>query len=52
MTHPWPPEIVDNEFHHLPLAGVASNWIIMVGFHYVESELTIVGDIDLSSVEY
>ena len=31
---------------------VAGDWIVMVGLYYVKSELTIVGDIDFSSVEH
>ena len=27
-------------------------WVVMVGLHNVESELTVMGDINLASVEY
>ena len=51
-AHPWPPEVVSDKFHCLPLARVASNWVVMVGFHYVKPQLIIMGDIELSPVEY
>jgi len=51
MAHPWPPEVSGNKFHHLPSARVASDWVVVVGFHYVQPELTISDDVDLSSVE-
>jgi len=41
----------------MPCSGLSlvtksgSKWVVMVVFHYVKPELTIMGDIDLSSVE-
>jgi len=51
-AHPWPPEVVSNQFCCLPLARVAHNWVIVVGLHYVKPQLTVMGDIDISSMEY
>ena|SRR5882724_4053958 len=51
-AHPQPPEIVGDKLHHFLLAGVASNHVVMVSFHYVEPELNVVGDVYISPVEY
>ena len=51
-THPCPPKVMGNEFCSLPSSGVASHWIVMVSLHNVEPELIVLGDIDISSVEY
>ena len=51
-THPCPPKVMGNEFCCLPSSGVASHWIVMVSLHDVEPELIVLGDVDLSSVEY
>jgi len=52
MAHSWPREVVSDQFGCFPQARVAHDWVVMVGFHYVELQLTITGDIDLSSIEY
>jgi len=52
VAHPWPPEIASDKFHCLPPTGVASDQVVMVGFHYVKPQLTIMGDIDLSFMDY
>jgi len=49
-AHPWPPEIMSDQFCCLTSARVASNWVIMVGFHCVEPQLTVMGDIYHSSM--
>ena len=51
-THPWPPEVASDEFSHFPSSWVTRYWVVMVGLHNVESELTVMGDINLASVEY
>ena len=43
---------MSDNFHCLPLAGVASNQVVVVGFHYVAPQLIIMGDIDLSSMDH
>jgi len=45
-------EKVPYKFHCPPLSGVSCYWIVVVRFDNVEPELIVLGDIDLSSVEY
>ena len=51
-AHSWPQEIVSDQFSCFPPARVASNMVVMVGFHYVEFKLNFMGDVDLFSMEY
>jgi len=51
-AHPWPPKVMCGEFPCLPLSGVSSHWIVVVGSDEVKPELVCPGNVDLSSVEY
>jgi len=52
VAHPRPPKVVHDEFCCLPPSGVSSYWIVLVRFDDVEPEVIVLGDVDLSSVEY
>ena len=52
VGHPWLPKVVSDKFCHLPPARVASDWVVVVGFHYVKLQLTFVGDKDPSPINY
>ena len=51
-AHPWPPKVMGDELGHFPPSRVACHWVIVVGLHDVEPELTVVRDIDFSSIVY
>ena len=52
VEHPWPPKVMSDKFHCLPLSRVAGHLIVMVSLYDVKPELIVPGDVDLPSIEY
>jgi len=41
LHYSWPPEVLGNQFHHLPLSFMTFYWHIMIQPNYFHSELII-----------
>ena len=51
-SHAQPPVVSGYQFSCLPLSQVSSHWGVVVGFHNVVLQLSIQGNVDLSSEQY